>query len=233
MLVRMRTDRVLHRPVGPQPPDTVGRPRRHGDEFAFGDPGTWSEPDVTVDTTTRLYGPALIRAWDRLHPRLTHRIVWRLATANHISVFDLTRYLAGAPEKPLRPEWVAAASGWPLPILLQRIRGLLAEDQVSGHSGTVCRRCMAHRGVFERVVVCRPWHINVCLRHRLWVGDIHSPEEQFGLSDLPTSSPRNEPMTVWSAGTAPTSPTMLMTPPTESSGAGPNAATGPNTGTAG
>jgi hypothetical protein len=63
----MRTDRVLHRPVPPQPPATKGRPRRHGDEFAFGDPATWGQPDVVTDTTTRLYGRALIRAWDRLH----------------------------------------------------------------------------------------------------------------------------------------------------------------------
>ncbi|GLZ36609.1 hypothetical protein Acsp05_02340 [Actinokineospora sp. NBRC 105648] len=76
VLGRMRTDRVLRRPVPPQPPGTLGRPRRHGDEFAFGDPNTWGEPDVTIDTTTRLHGPALIRAWDRLHPRLTHRIAW-------------------------------------------------------------------------------------------------------------------------------------------------------------
>jgi len=39
-------------------------------------PATWGEPDVTARTETRLYGPALIRAWDRLHPRLTHRIAW-------------------------------------------------------------------------------------------------------------------------------------------------------------
>jgi hypothetical protein len=63
----MRTDRVLHRPVPPQPPATKGRPRRHGDEFAFGDPATWGQPDVVTDTTIRLYGRALIRAWGRLH----------------------------------------------------------------------------------------------------------------------------------------------------------------------
>lgn len=76
VLVRMRSDRVLHRPVPPQPAGTMGRPRRHGGEFAFGDPATWGEPDVVIETSTRLYGPALIRAWDRLHPRLTHRIAW-------------------------------------------------------------------------------------------------------------------------------------------------------------
>ncbi|MFE6617581.1 NF041680 family putative transposase [Amycolatopsis sp. NPDC057786] len=76
VLVRMRSDRVLRRAAPASSPGTMGRPRRHGDEFAFGAPGTWGEPDITIETTTRLYGPALIRAWDRLHPRLTHRIAW-------------------------------------------------------------------------------------------------------------------------------------------------------------
>jgi hypothetical protein len=77
VLVRMRSDRVLRRPTPAYLPGiTTGRPRRHGDEFAFGDPATWGEPDVITRTETRLYGPALIRAWDRLHPRLTHRIAW-------------------------------------------------------------------------------------------------------------------------------------------------------------
>ncbi|WP_306991991.1 NF041680 family putative transposase [Amycolatopsis thermophila] len=85
VLVRMRTDRVLHRPVPPQPPGTLGRPRRHGDAFAFGDPATWGHPDVVTETTTRLYGPALVRAWDRLHPRLTHRIAW----AGHVGTLPI------------------------------------------------------------------------------------------------------------------------------------------------
>lgn len=76
VLVRMRSDRVLRRSTPARLPGTMGRPRRHGDEFVFGDPATWSEPDVTTRTDTRLYGPALARAWNRLHPRLTHRTAW-------------------------------------------------------------------------------------------------------------------------------------------------------------
>ena len=61
VLVRMRSDRVLRRATPAQLPGTLGRPRRHGDEFVFGDQTTWGEPDVTTHTDTRLYGPALAR----------------------------------------------------------------------------------------------------------------------------------------------------------------------------
>lgn len=82
VLVRMRSDRVLRRPTPAQLPGTLGRPRRHGDEFVFGDPATWGEPEVTTRTDTRLYGPALVRAWNRLHPRLTHRTAWTAHIGN-------------------------------------------------------------------------------------------------------------------------------------------------------
>jgi DDE superfamily endonuclease len=48
MLVRMRSDRVLRRPAPYRTPATMGRPRRHGGEFVFGDPATWGEPDTTT-----------------------------------------------------------------------------------------------------------------------------------------------------------------------------------------
>lgn len=62
--------------VGPQgfQPGTNGRPPRHGSEFIFGDPASWGTPDVTTVTDTRLYGVAVARSWNRLHPRLTYRL---------------------------------------------------------------------------------------------------------------------------------------------------------------
>jgi hypothetical protein len=53
-----------------------GRPRKHGGEFVFGDSATWGDEDVVTSTQTRLYGTAVARAWDRLHPILTHRAAW-------------------------------------------------------------------------------------------------------------------------------------------------------------
>ncbi|GIM87122.1 hypothetical protein Sar04_38580 [Salinispora arenicola] len=76
VLARMRSDRVLRRAAPPRQPGTNGRPPRHGGEFAFGDPATWGESDAATSTDTRLYGTACARAWNRLHPRLTHRSAW-------------------------------------------------------------------------------------------------------------------------------------------------------------
>jgi hypothetical protein len=76
ILGRMRSDRVLHRPVPPRTPGTNGRPPKHGDEFVFGDPATWGGEQVVTSTDTRLYGRATAQAWDRLHPRLTRRAAW-------------------------------------------------------------------------------------------------------------------------------------------------------------
>jgi hypothetical protein len=76
ILGRLRSDRVLHFPVPARQPGTQGRPRRHGREFALADPATWPQPPVTTTTATTRYGTAVAQAWDRLHPRLTHRSAW-------------------------------------------------------------------------------------------------------------------------------------------------------------
>jgi hypothetical protein len=76
LLGRLRSDRVLHFPVPARRPGTQGRPRRHGSEFALADPATWPQPPVTTTTQTTRYGTAAAQAWDRLHPRLTHRSAW-------------------------------------------------------------------------------------------------------------------------------------------------------------
>jgi hypothetical protein len=107
VLVRMRSDRVLRRPAPMRTPQMTGRPRRHGDEFVFGDPATWGEPDIATHTDTRLYGPALARAWNRLHPRLTHRTAWtqhagKLPILEGTVVrLDVGRLPSGATPKPV------------------------------------------------------------------------------------------------------------------------------------
>jgi hypothetical protein len=76
ILGRLRSDRVLHFPEPERRPGARGRPRRHGSEFALANPATWPRPLVATTTATSRYGSAVAQAWDRLHPRLTHRSAW-------------------------------------------------------------------------------------------------------------------------------------------------------------
>ncbi|MEV6796714.1 NF041680 family putative transposase [Streptomyces sp. NPDC051320] len=74
---RLRSDRVMLRDPGPaRSGPKGGRPRRHGGVLTFTRPETWHEPDVTAATDTTRYGKAAAKAWDRMHPRLTHRGPW-------------------------------------------------------------------------------------------------------------------------------------------------------------
>ena len=76
LLGRLRSDRVMQLPAPPRPPATIGRPRKHGGQLALDDPATWPVPQVTTSTPTTRYGTAVASAWDRVHPRLTHRAAW-------------------------------------------------------------------------------------------------------------------------------------------------------------
>jgi hypothetical protein len=76
VLGRIRSDRVLQLPAPQREPGALGRPRKHGGEFRLADPATWPEPQVSTSTVTSRYGTATAAAWDRLHPRLTHRAAW-------------------------------------------------------------------------------------------------------------------------------------------------------------
>lgn len=74
---RIRSDRVMRLPKPPRVYDPRGgRPPKHGPEFRFVKPETWPEPAVTTRTATPNYGKAVTQAWDRVHPRLTHRAAW-------------------------------------------------------------------------------------------------------------------------------------------------------------
>lgn len=53
-----------------------GRPGRHGSVLTFAKPDTWHQPDITTATNTTHYGKAETMAWNRMHPRLTHRGPW-------------------------------------------------------------------------------------------------------------------------------------------------------------
>jgi hypothetical protein len=76
VLGRLRSDRVMQLTAPPRQPATMGRPRKHGARLALADPATWPVPQITTTTATARYGTAVATAWDRVHPRLTHRAAW-------------------------------------------------------------------------------------------------------------------------------------------------------------
>jgi hypothetical protein len=76
LIGRIRADRVLRLPTPTRTPATIGRPRKHGDEFALADPSNWPAPQHVTTTATTRYGAAEASSWDRLHPRLTRRTCW-------------------------------------------------------------------------------------------------------------------------------------------------------------
>jgi hypothetical protein len=77
LIGRIRGDRVMRLPKPPRVSDPKGgRPPKHGPEFRFAKPGSWPDPAVTTRTPSANYGKAVMQAWDRVHPRLTHRAAW-------------------------------------------------------------------------------------------------------------------------------------------------------------
>ncbi len=73
---RVRSDRVFRFPAVRVYDPRGGRPPKHGREFALAKPESWPQPAHVTATATHRYGTAAARAWDRLHPRLTHRTCW-------------------------------------------------------------------------------------------------------------------------------------------------------------
>jgi hypothetical protein len=67
VLARLRCDRVLYKAPGEY--GGHGRPRVHGQRFAFKDPETWGEPQETVELEDEKWGQVRLRRWDDLHAR--------------------------------------------------------------------------------------------------------------------------------------------------------------------
>jgi hypothetical protein len=107
----VRSDRVLRRRAPARQPGVNGRPPRHGSEFIFKDPASWDTPDCVTVTDTRLYGTATARAWNALHPRLTHRTAWTTHTSalpiieGTVILLTVDRLPSGATAKPVWLWW--------------------------------------------------------------------------------------------------------------------------------
>lgn len=68
IVARLRADRVLYRPA-PPPSGKRGRPRRHGERFAFREEKTWGKPDKVQEFADEHYGQVRLECWGGLHER--------------------------------------------------------------------------------------------------------------------------------------------------------------------
>jgi len=66
---RLRADRVLYRPAPAHDPHQKGRPRVHGDRFAFKEADTWGEPDEIVELEDPRWGQVRLERWKDLHEK--------------------------------------------------------------------------------------------------------------------------------------------------------------------
>ena len=67
IVVRLRKDRVLFRPVQEPKVRKRGRPRKHGVRFAFKEPETWGEPSEFAALEHPRWGAVKVRRWNDLH----------------------------------------------------------------------------------------------------------------------------------------------------------------------
>jgi hypothetical protein len=93
-LVRLYRNRVLCGEPGPY--SGKGRPRIHGDRFAFKEPETWGSPDAMIQLEDGRWGKVRLRRWDHLHARQDASTTFSVILAET----HLER------EKPKRPFWL-------------------------------------------------------------------------------------------------------------------------------
>ena len=79
VVCRIRDDRVFYADAPPKPnrpPETGGRPPRHGRRWKCSDPAGWPEPSASLVADDSRYGRITVTAWHGMHPRLSGRGHW-------------------------------------------------------------------------------------------------------------------------------------------------------------
>jgi hypothetical protein len=71
ILVRLRAGRRFYGdPSLCDPPEHIGRPRRHGPKMKCADPSTWPDPSAEHRCEDAGYGCVRVRAWAEMHPKV-------------------------------------------------------------------------------------------------------------------------------------------------------------------
>jgi hypothetical protein len=69
ILVRLRCDRVLYASPPASVPHQRGRPRIHGERFAFKEPQTWGTPVEVIELEEDYWGKVRLERWSGLHEK--------------------------------------------------------------------------------------------------------------------------------------------------------------------
>jgi DDE superfamily endonuclease len=73
ILLRLRAGRRFYGdPSLCDPPENIGRPRRHGPKMKCSDPSTWPEPSAEYACEDAGYGAVRVRAFSKLHPKVSN-----------------------------------------------------------------------------------------------------------------------------------------------------------------
>jgi hypothetical protein len=98
-VARLRRDRVLYREPGEY--GGRGRPRKHGERFAFKEAATWGEPAESIEVEDLHWGQVRVRRWNGLH-----------AQKDADTAFDVVQIESHRErERPPEPLWVACLGG--------------------------------------------------------------------------------------------------------------------------
>lgn len=68
IVVRLRCDRVLYHST-PPPTGKKGRPKKHGERFAFKEADSWGEPDEVIELEDPRWGKVRLERWLQLHEK--------------------------------------------------------------------------------------------------------------------------------------------------------------------
>jgi hypothetical protein len=73
ILLRLRAGRRFYGdPSLCDPPENIGRPRRHGPKMKCSEPSTWPEPSAELRCEDAAYGSVRVRAWAEMHPKVSN-----------------------------------------------------------------------------------------------------------------------------------------------------------------
>ncbi len=104
IVVRLRRDRVLYRAPKPLEKRPRGRPRVHGERFAFKEPETWGDPDEVVSLRHEKLGQVKLERWNNLHGKNDADVPMDIVRASvHLEK-----------DKPPQPIWLA----WQAPAVI-------------------------------------------------------------------------------------------------------------------